>query len=106
GGGEGRDDGRWYAGLRRAGADGRRDRPAEEDVRRVTNEIRRRLAGRLKKGEPVPLTQKEIAVKADPAEVKIKANAEVNVGVFKARVEDDKLQHKRLPERLCYWYGG
>jgi len=95
---------RWYARLRKAWADGRRDRPAEEDVRRVTNEIRRRLAGRLKKGEPVPLTQKEIAVKADPAEVKIKANAEVNVGVFKARVEADNLQHIRLPERLRNWY--
>jgi hypothetical protein len=95
---------RWYARLRKAWADGHHDASAEDDVRRVTEEIGKRLARQLNKGEPVPLTQKEIAIRGDPEEIKIKGKAGVNVGLVKAEVEIDNLQRIRLPEPLRKWY--
>ena len=86
---------RWYAQLRKAWADGRHDEAAEDDARRVTKEITRRLAQRQKQGEPVPLSEKEVSVKL---------KAEVNLGIAKLGGEVGDVQKVRALSRLRNWW--
>ena len=90
---------RWYARLRKAWSDGHHDVAAEEDVHRVTEEIKKRLAQRHKNREIVSLDQKEIVLRP-----KLKANMEVSLPGLKLEIEADSLERLQLPEPLRNWY--